>query len=525
MKSFLFLFLSIVVFFGAEAQNRKPKIVGQVELSTNEEQSITIQMTDLTVEDRDDWFYPWGFSMTLYPGLNYTVEGDVVTPALNFTGLLTVDVTVNDGEDDSNKYGLQIMVNMVNDKPVITGNTSVSTDESTSISILPSYLKVTDPDDSYPNDFTLRVYPGNNYTVDGNTVTPTSGFTGTLSVSVTVHDGEIESDPYPLPIEVRPIIRVPKIIGQATLFVNEDEPLSIKLTDLTVEDRDSPYPEGFTLALLPGANYSVANGTIIPAADFNGPLTVPVTVNDGANTSEPFDLDIKVIPVNDAPRITDLESTPIVYSPSAASVAVTETLSVSDVDGDSVMFAEVGIRPEGYQRDIDKLVFTPRPGTSIHGVFDPERAVLTLLGKGSPASYANALRSVELQGMPMSGAVKKIYFQVSDGKASSDTVQRALISGESTVALDIPSGFTPNGDQANDTWKIMPLTSDEELSNAHIKVYNKAGKLVYEAVGFDAEWDGRVNGEILPADTYFYTIDLHLNSPSGYVKGLVTILR
>jgi len=49
--------------------------------------------------------------------------------------------------------------------------------------------------------------------------------------------------------------------------------------------------------------------------------------------------------------------------------------------------------------------------------------------------------------------------------------------------------------------------------------------MVYESIGFESEWDGRLNGELLPADTYFYTIDLNINAPEGYLKGLVTILR
>lgn len=524
MKSSILVFL-VLLCFGVEAQNRKPKIVGQVELSTNEDQRIRILMADLTVEDRDDWFYPWGFTMTLYPGPNYTLDGDFVTPAPDFSGLLVVEVTVNDGDDNSNKYKLQITVIPVNDRPVITGNSSLSVDEGTSVSLNLSDLKVSDPDNKYPDDFTMNVYPGSNYSVDGNSVTPSPGFTGTLSVNVTVRDGDLESDTYALAIQVRPVVRVPKITGQSPLVVNEDEPLTLKLTDLIVVDGDSEYPNGFTLAIEPGANYSVSNGTINPAKDFNGRLTVPVTVNDGTNKSEPFNLSITVVAVNDAPMITDLETNPRLFPASEGSVSITQTLSVTDVDGDSIVFAEVGIVNDGYQANVDKLVYAPPAGGKIRGVFDSGTGVLTLLGEASPSTYARAIRSVTFEGMPIPGQAKTIYFKVNDGKVDSETANRMIVSGDASVTLDIPSGFTPNGDQANDTWKIVPLTSDEEISGARVKVYNKAGKIVYEAIGFESEWDGRLNGEMLPADTYFYTIDLNLNSPSGYLKGLVTILR
>ena len=175
--------------------------------------------------------------------------------------------------------------------------------------------------------------------------------------------------------------------------------------------------------------------------------------------------------------------------------------------------------------NVDKLLYVPAANDKIKGVFDPGTGVLTLLGEGSPSRYAAALRSVTYEGMQPDGGRKVVYFRVNDGKTDSETVERIVLPGDAEVALDIPTGFTPNGDRANDTWKIIPLKSEEEFSEARVKVYNKAGAIVYEAVGLDTEWDGRLNGEPLPAETYFYTIDLNLDSPAGYLKGLVTILR
>src|SRR5688500_7110887 len=84
MKSSFFLILLSLLScqFVAEAQdNGKPKIVGQDPLRMNEDESLTILMTDLYVQDPDNWFYPWGFTMTVHPGKDYTVEGSTVTPA------------------------------------------------------------------------------------------------------------------------------------------------------------------------------------------------------------------------------------------------------------------------------------------------------------------------------------------------------------------------------------------------------------------------------------------------------------
>jgi gliding motility-associated-like protein len=527
MKSFFLVTIVCLISSLAQAQhNRKPKIVGQDELATYEDESITILMTDLRVDDSDDWFYPWGFSMQLYAGDNYTFEGHTVTPTSNFSGKIKVKVTVNDGRDDSNKFDLEIDVITVNDKPVITGHSSLEIEAGLAFTIQPEHLEVEDPDNSYPQDFSLRILAGNNYTANGNQIMPQSGFTGTLMVNVMVNDGAVDSDVYSLPVAVRRIDPVPQITGQMTLQVNEDQSLNILLSHLLVSDGDSNYPQDFSLTISSGPNYKVSNATVSPDADYFGKLSVPVTVSDGKNTSKPFNLAITVTPVNDVPVITDLETGPLFFNATTQPVRISETLSVEEPDGDSIMFAEIAFQMESYQENVDRLIFAPDAKSKIRGVFDSSTGVLTLLGQASPASYSRAIRSVQYENLiPAAGLKKKVLIVVNDGKSDSEEVERDIAFGQAAVSLDIPTGFTPNGDQSNDTWKIIPLKTAEEFSNARVRVYNKSGIVVYESIGFQREWDGRLNGELLPADTYYYTIDLNINAPEGLLKGLVTILR
>jgi gliding motility-associated-like protein len=529
MKSCFFLILICIVplSFTAQAQgNKKPRIVGQDELSTREDESITILMTHLDVEDPDDWFYPWGFTMTIHAGNNYNFQGNVVTPAQDFHGKLMVGVTVNDGLDESAKHNLEITVYPTNDQPAITGHATLVIDENQSLTIQPSHLEVADPDNKWPEDFTIKPAGGSNYSVNGHTITPQHGFSGTLSVSIIVNDGQVDSEPYLLPIEVKAINRVPVITGHRPLQVEEDGAIVIQLSDLVIVDEDSNYPQGFSLQLSAGSDYSISNSTVTPAADFFGKISVPVTVNDGTNTSKPFDVVITVTPANDLPEITDFETDPLFYNATNVALAISHTVTITDPDADSIMFAEIGIRPEGYRAATDKLAFNDDADGKIRGVFDPNTGILTLLGQASPARYSRAIRAVQYSTLaPEPGGIRTLYVMVNDGRVDSEVAERSIVFGQAALSLDIPTGFTPNGDLSNDTWKIIPLKSEEEFSGARIKVYNKAGILVYESIGFDTEWDGRLNGELLPADTYFYTIDLNLNVPEGYLKGIVTILR
>ena len=99
---------------------------------------------------------------------------------------------------------------------------------------------------------------------------------------------------YTATISVAAVNDAPVITGQQPLFTDENSPLTILLSKLTVTDPDNSYPEGFTLTVADGLNYTKAGNTITPALNFSGDLTVPVTVSDGTNDSNTFDVLVKV---------------------------------------------------------------------------------------------------------------------------------------------------------------------------------------------------------------------------------------
>ena len=85
----------------------------------------------------------------------------------------------------------------------------------------------------------------------------------------------------------------------------EDAPvINMSMGFLIISDPDSPI-SGFTMTVSPGAHYTLANGVeITPDANFYGTLSVPVKVNDGSLDSQPYNVQIQISPVNDAPTIT-----------------------------------------------------------------------------------------------------------------------------------------------------------------------------------------------------------------------------
>jgi gliding motility-associated-like protein len=74
------------------------------------------------------------------------------------------------------------------------------------------------------------------------------------------------------------------------------------------------------------------------------------------------------------------------------------------------------------------------------------------------------------------------------------------------VILDYPHFFTPNEDGINDEWEIKNL--DISYPNASISIFDRYGKLLKQITAGGGSWKGTFNGLKLPADDYWFIIDL-----------------
>jgi hypothetical protein len=188
------------------------------------------------------------------------------------------------------------------------------------------------------------------------TGTPGATHVGTHAVTLRVTDNAGAFASQSFSITVANVPDAPVITGQSPnpLTTPEDTPITILLGHLLVTDPDvPPYPTGFTLTVLPGANYSVAGATVTPAADFSGPLIVPVRVNDGTQNSNTFNLRITVAQGNDAPVVvgtvpaqTATEGTPFALR-DAAGAPTTLAAFFRDPDGDDLTYEVTGLPPGG----------------------------------------------------------------------------------------------------------------------------------------------------------------------------------
>ena len=81
---------------------------------------------------------------------------------------------------------------------------------------------------------------------------------------------------------------------------------------------------------------------------------------------------------------------------------------------------------------------------------------------------------------------------------------------ESDDPVQVPNGFSPNGDGVNDKFVIPGI---ENFPGNELVIYNRWGNKVYTASGYDNTWDGKPNnnasiGAPLAPGTYFYVLSL-----------------
>ncbi len=101
------------------------------------------------------------------------------------------------------------------------------------------------------------------------------------------------------------------------------------------------------------------------------------------------------------------------------------------------------------------------------------------------------------------------------------------------IKLFIPNVFTPgSGSGANDKFVITNDTEDENeriyedalirfYIKSRLQVFNRGGRVVFEAENYDNSWDG----DNLPDGVYYYVLECEGEKSNDVFKGPITIIR
>ncbi len=371
--------------------------------------------------------------------------------------------------------------------------------------------------------------------------TPPAGAPVSSVVRLQIKDGTnvLDEQQFTLIVNRRPLV------SSYNLAINEDIATPLVSQDIanSYSDPDGNPIAGIQITGLPRHGNLVLNNATLtqdatipfasvsniiyqPAQDYTGYDTIYWKASDGFSYSKvSASINYTIAPVDDPPVITFLETDSLDYDLGSEDAQIlTALFEANDVDSDSLTRAEIRFRPDDFEPEHDRLLFTSTP--TITGIYNEATGELLLTGKTTIQEYIQAIRTIQYNYIDLEDinlGTKRVTIALSDGESLSTPRDRYIELIYTFEGIDIPNAFTPNGDNANDVWRISASKGVDQYNEAEIKIYSKRGLLLHQSVGFDKPWDGTYNGEVLPPDTYYYTIDLKYNKIM--YKGIVTILR
>lgn len=70
--------------------------------------------------------------------------------------------------------------------------------------------------------------------------------------------------------------------------------------------------------------------------------------------------------------------------------------------------------------------------------------------------------------------------------------------------LEMPNGFSPNGDDINDTYGAKD--THQSIISFRATIFNRWGQRLYSWNDVNGKWDGKVNGRVVPDGVYFVNV-------------------
>ena len=147
-----------------------------------------------------------------------------------------------------------------------------------------------------------------------------------------------------------------------------------------------------------------------------------------------------------------------------------------------------------------------------------ENQVVTITAT-APGDYLYQLDSQPFQDSPVFEyvALGIHSITVKDRNGCSPPITRSNV-----LVIDYPKYFTPNNDGFHDTWNIFSL---EDQTNFRILIFDRYGKFLKEIRPKSLGWDGMYNGNPMPANDYWFSVEYAEQNVSKIFKSHFSLKR
>ncbi|MFA0212633.1 tandem-95 repeat protein, partial [Vibrio artabrorum] len=309
----------------------------------------------------------------------FTDNGDgtyTFAPNENFNGNVDLTYNVSDGTDVVSA-NIDVQVVPINDVPV-AGATTYSVEEDGSITLSDAQLLANSSDvegEVFVSDVSYSGTDGV-FTDNGDgtyTFAPNENFNGDISLDVSVMDEDGATAETTAGIDVIAVNDLP-VAGSTTYSVDEDNVITINEAQLLANSSDIEGDVSVSDVSYSGADgIFTDNGdgtySFAPNENFNGNVSLDVTVADDDGATAQTTAGIDVIAVNDAPVSGDLAYS--VDEDGSITLSQEQLLAqASDVDGDDLTAANLTAGDNATVTANDDGSFTITPDADFNGDID-----------------------------------------------------------------------------------------------------------------------------------------------------------
>jgi VCBS repeat-containing protein len=457
--------------------------------SVNEDGSVTIDLKTLTHDNETaSAVLTYSIVATTSHGLLVNNRDGTVTytPAGNYNGGDSFTFKAYDGQVDGNTATVNLNVNPVNDAPVTSGESYV-TSEDTALSKDAAHGVLANDSDVDGDTLTAAVYAQTAHgalvlNADGSfSYTPGGNYNGSDSFQYTVSDGTVTSGPITVNITVNAVNDGP-FASSDSYDVAGGTPLNVAAPGVVGNDTDVDG-DALSASLFSGVSHGVlalnANGsfTYTPAAGFSGVDSFIYTASDGHGGTSNATVTLNVAPpvstnqsptANAGPDQTANEDLAVLFNGTGSSDPDSDVLTYSWNFGDGSPLATSGTPTHVYANSgTYTVVLTVNDGhshtatdTMVVKVLSPQEAVQSIIDEANALHASGALNSGNTNALitKLDGAVAKL--NKDDYNAAINKVQSFInqVSGWISNGKLSSSVGQPLIDSANDV--IASITAE-----------------------------------------------------------------
>ncbi|EPE2680131.1 tandem-95 repeat protein [Vibrio alginolyticus] len=325
-----------------------PPVSGDLAYTINEDSSITLSQEQLLAKagdiDREN-LEAINLSTDDNATIQYNDDGSyTITPDENYNGDLDLTFDIIDNDGGSVQVGLDITVNPVNDLPQAQDQQFTVEEDGTLLFTDADLLEGASDIDGDDLSIENVLYTGADGVLTDNgdgtySFAPNENFNGDVQFTFDVSDGT-GSTPAFIDVSVTPV-NDPPVAGSTSYTVQEDGQITISDEQLLANSSDVEGDVALANVSYSGNDGSfVDNGdgtyTFTPNENFDGNISLDVTVIDQDGATDTTTAGIDVIAVNDAPETSGIQAE--VDEDNAITITQEQLLAnATDIEGDDLV--------------------------------------------------------------------------------------------------------------------------------------------------------------------------------------------